>query len=223
MRGGKLASVTYNVLDGDYFGLTAQKMWGVAYTIAAKPGPNLGDEVFTAASGLKVYHRPDAFPRAWAVHELVSVANEQESNVQIGRDPAGFRHKATIFGTPPPVENCDGHDRVELSEHLPDRLAIRADMSCGGMIILSDAYYPGWRARVDHRPAEIYAANGAMRGVLVPPGSHTVTMRYRPVSVYAGAGLSLIGLGLALGVVGAGLLEEKRKRGGLRYNYPSPQ
>jgi uncharacterized membrane protein YfhO len=81
---------------------------------------------------------------------------------------------------------------------LADRLAIRASLACAGMIVLSDTYYPGWRARVDHQPAQIYEVNGAMRGVVVPKGVHTLTMRYRPVSVYLGAALSLLGIAAAL-------------------------
>jgi uncharacterized membrane protein YfhO len=67
------------------------------------------------------------------------------------------------------------------------------------MVVLSDTYYPGWRARVDHQSAEIYEVNGAMRGVAVPRGTHTITMRYRPLSVYLGAALSLAGILGALG------------------------
>jgi hypothetical protein len=91
-------------------------------------------------------------------------------------------------------ESCAGPDHVDLIEHLSDRLAIRADLSCPGMVILSDTFYPGWRARVDHEPANIYEVNGAMRGVRVPSGSHTITMRYRPLSVYLGAALTLLGV-----------------------------
>ena len=43
----------------------------------------------------------------------------------------------------------------------------------------------------------------ARYGVAVPRGAHTVTMRYRPLSVYLGAALTLLGilgaLGLAVG------------------------
>jgi hypothetical protein len=200
MRGGKLASVTYNVLDSDFFGLTAQRMWGVAYTIADKPGDRIGDEVFTASSGLKVYRRPDAFPRTWAVHELVPAASLGESNIQIFRDPESFHRKATILGAAPPpkLETCNGQDRVDLIEHLPGRLAIRADLACAGMVVLSDSYYPGWSARIDHRPTAIHQVNGAMRGVVVPPGSHTITMHYRPVSVYLGFALTALGILAAL-------------------------
>ena len=99
-----------------------------------------------------------------------------------------------MVAAPPKVEACGAADKVELIEHEPDRLAIRAEMACDGMVVLSDTFYPGWRARVDHQPAAIYEVNGAMRGVAVARGVHTVTMRYRPVSVYLGAGLTLLGV-----------------------------
>jgi hypothetical protein len=173
-------------------------MYGVAYTVAAAPQPDAGDQVFSGSSGLKVYRR-DAFPRAWAVHELVRVPNSGEGNLLVVREPESFRREAHMVVQPPPVETCAAADNVQLVEHAPDRLAIHAEMACSGMVILSDTYYPGWRARVDHHPAEIYEVNGAMRGVAVPRGSHTITMRYRPLSVYLGAALSLAGILGALG------------------------
>jgi hypothetical protein len=169
------------------------RMYGVAYTIAAGPAPDAGDEVFRGASGLKVYRR-DAFPRAWAVHELVRVKDRDEGNVVLGRDPGSSQRKAHMVGQPPSVQTCTAPDTVQLIEHAPDRLAIRAEMACDGMVVLSDTFYPGWRARVDHRPAQIYEVNGAMRGVAVARGTHEITMRYRPVSVYLGAALTLLGI-----------------------------
>jgi len=205
MHGGQTASVTTNVLESEFFALNGRRMWGVAYTIAGAPQPDAGDEVFSGASGMKVYRR-DAFPRAWAVHELARVPNNTEGKILIGQDPVSFRRKAYMEGPPPRVEPCAAPDNVKLIEHAPDRLAISADMACDGMVVLSDAFYPGWRARVDHRPAGIHQVNGAMRGVAVPRGKHTVTMRYRPVSVVLGAALSLLGILGALAWGGYGLL-----------------
>jgi hypothetical protein len=193
MHGGQTASVTTNVTESEFFGLNGRRMWGVAYTIAKDPQPDAGNEVFSGASGMKVYRR-DAFPRAWAVHQLVRVPNIIEGNILVGQDPESFRRKAYMMEQPPRVETCAEPDNVKLIEHAADRLVIRAEMACNGMVVLSDAFYPGWRARVDHRPDRIYEVNGAMRGVAVPLGRHTVTMRYRPVSVYLGAALSLLGI-----------------------------
>jgi len=169
-------------------------MYGVAYSIAREPPPDGCDLVFSGASGMKVYRR-DAFPRAWAVHELVRVPNAGEGV----RELESFRRKAHMVAPPPPVQTCAAPDTVQLIEHAPDRLAIRAEMACDGLVVLSDTFHPGWRARVDHRPAGIYEVNGAMRGVAVPQGTHTITMRYRPVSVYLGAALSLAGILGAMG------------------------
>jgi hypothetical protein len=168
-------------------------MYGVAYTIAAAPQPDAGNEVFSGASGMKVYRR-DAFPRAWAVHDLLRVSSVGEGNIAVNRDPGSFRRKAHMVDPPPHVQACAAPDDVQLIEHGADRLSITAGMACDGMVVLSDAFYPGWRARVDHRPAQIYEVNGAMRGVAVPAGNHTVTMRYRPLSVYLGAALTLLGI-----------------------------
>ena len=62
-----------------------------------------------------------------------------------------------------------------------------------GYLVLSDAFAPGWSARVDGAPAPILRANGLFRAVRLVPGSHEVIMRYRPRSVFLGLGVSLCG------------------------------
>jgi hypothetical protein len=194
MHGGYLAGVTLNVLDSEFFSLEGRKLYGVGWVIAKTPPGNPAEEVFAGSSGYKVYRRADAFPRAWSVHELVQVRDRGAGNAALA---GAWRGKAYLLQPPPAVETCGGTDRVELVEHAADRLAIRADMACAGMVVLSDTFYPGWRARVDHRPVSIFEVDGAMRGLLVPRGSHVITMRYRPASVIAGAALSLCGVLLA--------------------------
>ena len=120
----------------------------------------------------------------------------------MGRAFESFHNKAFVVGRGPQLANCaTPNDKVQLTEHHGDRLTIQADLACDGMVVLSDTFFPGWRARVDHTAAQIYEVNGSMRGVLVPKGVHTVTMRYRPTRMYLGAGLTLLGvlgrLGLA--------------------------
>ena len=95
----RCAAVTTNVLQSEIFSVFGKRMYGVAYTIAGGPVPDAGDEVFRGASGLKVYRR-DAFPRAWAVHELVRVKDEDEGNVLLGRDPESCHRKAHMVGRP---------------------------------------------------------------------------------------------------------------------------
>jgi hypothetical protein len=208
MWGGSLASVTANLLSFEFHRLEARMLYGVAYTIGTQPNPGAGEEVFSGESGMKVFRNGAAFPRAWAVHKLLEVRDMGEGNsVMMGHLPE-MHDQAVLLGKAPALEPCwtpgGAQEKVELLEHGADRLLIRANLSCPGMVILSDTYFPGWRARVDRKAAQIYEVNGAMRGVMVPAGLHSVTMRYRPASVIVGGALTLVGILGALGLVAAG-------------------
>jgi uncharacterized membrane protein YfhO len=75
--------------------------------------------------------------------------------------------------------------------------------------VLNDAFYPGWTAEVDGQPAEILAANYAVRAVPLASGAHRVVFSYRTPGLAAGAWVS----GLALfSTLGAGLVARASAR-----------
>jgi hypothetical protein len=211
MWGGALASVTSNLLNFEFHKYQARMAYGVAYSIAAQPPAEPAEPIFDGRSGLKVYRHPEALPRAWAVHNLTRVPDMDAGNRWIVDRTQELRGTAFLLSDPPPVERCAGADTVELYDHRSTTLAIRAILPCTGMVILSDTYFPGWRAYVDGRRAKVWEVNGAMRGVVVPTGLHTVAMRYRPASVLWG------GIGTLLGIAGAvWLARRKTGQGGTK-------
>lgn len=82
---------------------------------------------------------------------------------------------------------------AEITADRATQVAIKAASPYGGLLVLADTFYPGWRATVDGAPVPILRVNLMHRGVLVPPGAHTVTFRYQPWSVRWGIALSLLG------------------------------
>ncbi len=95
----------------------------------------------------------------------------------------------------PTVPPCAAaKDLVFVTKYEPSDVTISADLSCAGMVVLSDTYYPGWYAAVDGRPTAIHEVDIAFRGVEVPKGAHVIRFRYRPRSVYWGAALTFTGL-----------------------------
>ena len=48
------------------------------------------------------------------------------------------------------------------------------------MLVLADANFPGWVARIDGKEAPILRADYLFRGVLVPAGEHDVAFAYEP-------------------------------------------
>jgi len=76
----------------------------------------------------------------------------------------------------------------------PNRAAFSVTTSEPALLVLSDLRYPGWRGRIDGKPAPIHATNGISRGMVVPAGTSRVEMRYFPTSLRAGLGLMAWGM-----------------------------
>jgi Bacterial membrane protein YfhO len=74
----------------------------------------------------------------------------------------------------------------------PNRVDVQA--TGPGQLVLSEINYPGWQVRIDGQPAQIENAQGALRAVQLPAGRHAVTFEFRPLPVYIGGALSLLGL-----------------------------
>jgi hypothetical protein len=71
------------------------------------------------------------------------------------------------------------------------------DAPAAGVVVVAEAYHPGWRATVDGAPARVLPANGLLRAVLVGPGRHRVELRFSAGAVPALLGLGLLAMALA--------------------------
>lgn len=66
------------------------------------------------------------------------------------------------------------------------------------LLVVSEGWFPGWRATVDGKPVPVIHANGLTLGVPVGPGDHDVRLRYRPPGLAAGTLISATTLALLL-------------------------
>ncbi len=83
---------------------------------------------------------------------------------------------------------------VNRFEYVPNGLEIDLQSDAAGMLIITDAYYPGWSATVNGAAVRIFKVNGGLRGIRIAGGSSTVRMTYRPASLKVGAAISLLTL-----------------------------
>ena len=177
-----------------------QMLWGARYALADGPEIPSDSEVFHANTGRKVYLRREAFPRSWVVHAIEKKGTREQINEYAETNLSAFAKRAFMTTEAPALETCSGSDTAEYRRPTGDTAVVKAVLACKGMVVVSDTYFPGWKAEIDGQPADIHEVNGAMRGVVVPPGEHTVTMRYRPISVYLGALLTFIGIAAVVGI-----------------------
>ncbi len=188
-----LASLTRNIEK--IRGLpNVRAMFGINFYIGRKRRSDGEADVFTGKSGIKVWANPGAFPRVWSVHQAVAIRSEGEIEAKLTQRPADLARETFVFGAPPKLASCEGTDELTLLARETNRVVIDADMRCKGMVIAGEGYFPGWKATVDSAPAPVYEAYTFLRGVVVDSGRHRIEMRYRPASVFWGAGMSGFGI-----------------------------
>jgi hypothetical protein len=92
-----------------------------------------------------------------------------------------------------------------------DRSRLTADIVAPdtGLVVIHEAYYPGWTARVDGKEVHVLPANGLFRGVVVGAGHHTIEMEYKATQYRVLAPVSVLGL---LAAAGLFFVDERRRR-----------
>ncbi|MBI4635637.1 MAG: YfhO family protein [Candidatus Rokubacteria bacterium] len=96
--------------------------------------------------------------------------------------------------------------RAEIREYGPDRVLVLTTAEAPAYLVLTDTWFPGWRAWVDGRETSVRRADHALRAVWLATGRHEVEFRYRPASVQLGLAVSGLAacLTAVLCVVGRG-------------------
>ena len=157
-------------------------------------------------------HRlPTLNPRAW-VADQARIATDEEAQRLLadggfdleriavlppGSDPDGG---AALPGGGPLA--APGQNTVHLTRPAPNRLMIDVNSQHGGLLVVSENWMPGWRAKTSDEVAlPVMRADLTFLGIPVRAGTTQIELVYRPTSVIIGLTLSvgtLILLALAL-------------------------
>ena len=183
--------------------LTKQDVQGAFATVRSQLDI---EQVFS--SGAVLLTDREAAPRAWMAYE--------------GRCVDEFDPAALSADLPPLVENAVFSNMAEGPEAAVaiaepdryDRVEIRVEDTRPGVLVLADAWYPGWKATIDGTEAPVFPVDGLFRGILVDEGPHDVVFHYDPYSVKAGlaitAGAAVVTL-LGFGYLGLRRLRRRRQ------------
>jgi len=95
---------------------------------------------------------------------------------QVDFSPTGLSHNAQVDA----IHTGDG--RIELTT--------RSDSDA--FLVLSEIFYPGWKALIDGQETKIHQTDYILRGVHIPSGVHQVQFFFQPDSRKSGSMLSVI-------------------------------
>jgi hypothetical protein len=185
----------WELLNVKYVITWRQELYAPSEIIYQEPA---GDEV------TYVHRLEQVAPRAWLVYQAQQV-DEDATLAELdafGFDPAQMAliPPGTSISLDIPPSNQKG--QVEILYRTPGSLLLNVSTLTDGLLVISEIYYPGWRAVIDDQASPLLRVDHTLRGILVRAGQHRVHVSYQPAAFLWGALISGITLGgwMALGL-----------------------
>jgi len=116
----------------------------------------------------------------WAQMDLIRSANYDPERTVVLEEPFMF---ALTGGVP---------GNVQWIERKNASLRLKVESDTNSVLVLSQIYYPGWKAFVDGKQTPVFPADYALTGIAVAPGSHDVIFKFDPLSFKIGLLLSTV-------------------------------
>jgi hypothetical protein len=134
------------------------------------------------AEGIYVYQNSNYLPRGFPVYNW-QVMKDQSRILDILKQP-DFNPREKIFldETPPkmPSDTLTASTEpvipVRISDDVINRFNVEVEMKRDGFLVLSENYYPAWKAYVDGKEAKIYRADYLFRAIYLDKGKHTLRL-----------------------------------------------
>jgi len=181
---------------------------GVRYVLSEAP-LDIPGLTLERAGEVNVYRVQNFVPRVYAADEALVARDLQGSLASLGQ-AVGHR---VVLETAHPVRTVKRRPGLGAYASLEGEGINSLWLKAGpGYVVVSDAYYPGWRARVDGKATATMIANGAFRAVWTGEGRHNVVMRFEPGSFRLGLFATLIAAAAGMAAAAAGLAR-RRARG----------
>ncbi len=153
---------------------------------------------------------PYAMGNAWFVDKLTYVdgaSAEMDMLKKINRRNEAVADKSfkAELGAEYANAVADTTAKITLTTYEPNELTYKLSSKNGGLVVLSEVYYPGWNATLDGNDIKIGRADYILRALRVPAGEHTLVLKFDPQSLHttetlAYAALAIMILALAAAV-----------------------
>jgi hypothetical protein len=166
-----------------------------------------------------LYRLAPEHPYAWVTPVAVKAGDEQVLATLL--DPRFDVTRAALFDTSADVTVASAVRA--LPEPLPITATVRryepgaaeidlsAPAPAGASLVVSENYYPGWRATVDGKPARIGRADYTLIGVELPAGARRVELQFTSPAYEKGKTVTGIAIALALLALVFGVWRDRRR------------
>lgn len=162
-----------------------------------------------------LYKNRAALPRGFLVNTLW-VARSEGQALDVVTDWR-FKPGAAAVLTEEPDFHISGEadlsgQKVETAMFSPDKIKFDVKSPADSFMVVSEVWYPGWKAYLDGREVKVYRTDYLVRGVFMPAGEHVLEMVFDPPLFKLGAAVSLVTLALMVWLIGREYMRSRVKK-----------
>lgn len=185
-----LLNVKYMLIEKPDAGLTAN---------AVAPPPEY--TLVHQSAHVRIYQNRKVLPRAFVVYNVVNVPGFDEALAALEDPDLDPAQTAVVENLPAELEARINAGRGQPQPAIgiakmtrSGEMFVEVSTEVPGLLILTEQYYPGWKAYVNGKETAIHPVDGIFRGVFLDAGVHSVQFKYQPLSFMVGAGISILAL-----------------------------
>ncbi|MBI1803946.1 MAG: YfhO family protein [Ignavibacteriae bacterium] len=140
------------------------------------------------------------YPRALIVYGDTVVKNEAAAQAYMQSDTFDPLN-TVVYEDDPHVAfgkaSMAAYSSASIKSYDLNTITLSATSSRDGILLLSEIYYPGWRAYVDGVEQPLYRADWCLRAIPIKAGTHEIVARFEPSTFYRGLIITLVALAIS--------------------------
>lgn len=123
----------------------------------------------------RVYENKAAYPRAYIVYDYVVEADPKKAAALLLDEKIDLRTTVILSSSPSFTATKEKiSSQVTIQSYRENVVVLSVKTEKEGLLLLTDTFYPTWKATIDGDTTTILQADIAFRGVVVPKGTHEV-------------------------------------------------
>lgn len=136
----------------------------------------------------------EPWPRVFAVDGVRGVSDSASAKESLMSPDVDLRREVILEGEPTRPPQDDFTSEIGEITYRENLVSVLVNASGPGHVVVTDCYFPGWRAYVNGCRAPLLRANVSLRAVPIAEGVQRVVLVYRPESFLMGVWLTLCGI-----------------------------
>jgi len=181
----------------------------------------LGPVRNSSGSTVYLYRLPGDNPYAWVAAAATKAPDDAARAAVL--DPRFDPHRIAVLdsSTPlqtPPLNTLPQPLNIATTSRLTPgsaSITLGAPAPAGSVLVVSENYFPGWRATADGHAAPVYRANYNLLGVPLPVGARSIELTFHDPAYSTGKLITIIALLVGALLLAGGILVDRQRRSAL--------